>query len=268
MDESKLPRMPEKVTCQPVPLVGYGLPRFSYIPESWLDNLHHITMPSAPGYAAAWRALPKYMEMVHPLTKDCHTATECVETARVQRRVELSYGIPARHCGMMARNDVISEQSLSELLEEIEGKKEDNMDSLMDRRIKKVVIECEDGSTYEGAITRIEGNPYNLYSTVIEATVRGKVGEHGIKEVIFANPSTIVKWTDGTTTVVTCQDNIQTIEKEVGGEKKKRTKPMPSETYSKEVGLAMCIAKKWAGNQGNYNNIFRKYIDNHTEGEE
>lgn len=264
MDESKLPRIPERVMCQPELFAGCDLSVGGYATR-WMDNLHHITMPSAPGYAAAWRAFPKYMEMVHPLTKHCHTATECVETARVQRRVELIYGIPARHCGMMARNDVISEQSLSELLEEIEGKKEDNMDSLMDRRIKKVVIECEDGSTYEGAITRIEGNPYNLYSTVIEAKVRGKVGEHGIKEVIFANPSTIVKWTDGTTTVVTCQDNIQTIEKK--GEKS-RTKPMPSDTYSKEVGLAMCIAKKWAGNQGNYNNIFRKYIDNHTEGEE
>lgn len=138
------------------------------------------------------------------------------------------------------------------------------MDSLMDRKIKKVVIECEDGSTYEGSITRIEGNPYNLYSTMIEACVRGKVGDYGIKEVIFANPSTIVKWTDGTTTVVTCQDNIQNVEKD--GKKKARRKPMPSETYSKEVGLAMCIAKKWAGNQGNYNNIFRKYIEGYTEG--
>lgn len=183
---------------------------------------------------------------------------------RVRKRALTGCGIPPE-CLMNHELRYIEEPSLSDLLEEIEGKKEDNMDSLMDRRIKKVVIECEDGSTYEGAITRIEGNPYNLYSTVIEATVRGKVGEHGIKEVIFANPSTIVKWTDGTTTVVTCQDNIQTIEKKG---KKVRTKPMPSDTYSKEVGLAMCIAKKWAGNQGNYNNIFRKYIDNHTEGEE
>lgn len=173
--------------------------------------------------------------------KDAQADVQHIEN--VQRRVEMSYGIPARHCGMMARNEVISEQRLSELLEEIEGKKEDNMDSLMDRKIKKVVIECEDGSTYEGYITRIEGNPYNLYSTMIEARVKQKIGDYGIKEVIFANPSTIVKWTDGTTTVVTCQDNIQTVEK--GGKKKARTKPMPSDNYSKEVGLAMCIAKKW-----------------------
>lgn len=188
---------------------------------------------------------------------------------RVRRRAFASCGIPARHCGVMARNEAISEQSLSELLEEIEGKKEDNMDSLMDRKIKKVVIECEDGSTYEGSITRIEGNPYNLRSTLVEAKISNRVaGHYGIKEVIFANPSTIVKWTDGTETVVTCQDNIQTIEKKgkKKSNKKARTKPMPSDSYSKEVGLAMCIAKKWAGNQGNYNNIFRKYIEGYTEG--
>lgn len=183
---------------------------------------------------------------------------------RVRSRAVASCGIPARYCGVMARNEVISEQSLSELLEEIEGKKEDNMDSLMDRKIKKVVIECEDGSTYDGYISRIEGNPYDLCSTIIEARVRGKVGDYGIKEVIFANPSTIVKWTDGTTTVVTCQDNIQNVEKD--GKKKARIKPMPSENYRKEVGLAMCITKKWAGNKGNYNNIFRKYIEGCTEG--
>lgn len=184
---------------------------------------------------------------------------------RVRRIPFASCGIPARHCGVMARNEAISEQSLSELLEEIEGKKEDNMDSLIDRKIKKVVLECEDGSTYEGAITRMEGNPYNIRSTLVEAKISNRVvGYYGIKEVIFANPSTIVKWTDGTTTVVTCQDNIQTIEK--SGEKKARTKPMPSDNYSKEIGLAMCIAKKWAGNQGNYNNIFRKYIEGYAEG--
>lgn len=192
---------------------------------------------------------------------DITIATQAVKTladrilqTEAAIRNRMLYEIPPRHCGMMARNEVISEQSLSKLLEEIEGKKEDNMDSLMDRKIKKVVIACEDGSTYEGSITRIEGNPYNLRSTLVEARIRNSaVGHYGIKEVIFANPSTIVKWTDGTTTVVTCQDNIQNVEKD--GKKKARIKPMPSETYSKEVGLAMCITKKWAGNQGDRKSV-------------
>ena len=60
-----------------------------------------------------------------------------------------------------------------------------------------------------------------------------------IKDVIFSPPATIVLWEDGTKTVVKCQDD---------------------ETYSKEVGLAMCICKKVYGNKGNYNNVFKKFI--------
>lgn len=61
-----------------------------------------------------------------------------------------------------------------------------------------------------------------------------------IKEVIFNNPATIVKWTDGTKTVVKCQ---------------------PGDDYNKETGLAMCIAKKYLGNKGNFNEVFKKYIE-------
>lgn len=60
-----------------------------------------------------------------------------------------------------------------------------------------------------------------------------------IKKVIFNNPATIVYWTDGSKTVVKCQDG---------------------DTYSKETGLALCLAKKAMGNKGNYNDIFRKWI--------
>ena len=60
-----------------------------------------------------------------------------------------------------------------------------------------------------------------------------------IKKVIFNYPATIVLWMDGTKTVVKCQDG---------------------EVYDKEKGLAMCIAKKALGNKGNYNNLFKKYI--------
>lgn len=61
-----------------------------------------------------------------------------------------------------------------------------------------------------------------------------------IKEVIFNNPATIVNWSDGSKTVVKCQ---------------------PGDEYNKELGLAMCIAKKHLGNKSNFNNIFKKYIE-------
>lgn len=60
-----------------------------------------------------------------------------------------------------------------------------------------------------------------------------------ISKVIFNDPATIVIWADGTKTVVKCQEG---------------------DVYSKETGLALCIAKKALGNQGNFNDIFHKWI--------
>lgn len=61
-----------------------------------------------------------------------------------------------------------------------------------------------------------------------------------IKNVIFNDPATIVYWTDGTKTVVKCND---------------------SDTYSPERGLLMAIAKKFLGrNAGRYNNELRKWL--------
>lgn len=60
-----------------------------------------------------------------------------------------------------------------------------------------------------------------------------------IKEVIFNNPATVVIWEDGTKTVVKCQEG---------------------DTYNEELGLAMCIAKKFFGNKGNFNEVFKKWL--------
>ena len=60
-----------------------------------------------------------------------------------------------------------------------------------------------------------------------------------IEKVIFNDPATIVYWKDGTKTVVKCQDG---------------------DVYDKEKGLAMCVAKKFFGNKGNFNKVFKKYI--------
>lgn len=58
-----------------------------------------------------------------------------------------------------------------------------------------------------------------------------------IKNVIFNDPATIVYWEDRTKTVVKCE----------------------KEKYDPEKGLAMAIAKKAMGNQGNYFNVFKKW---------
>lgn len=59
-----------------------------------------------------------------------------------------------------------------------------------------------------------------------------------IKKVIFNDPATIVYWEDRTKTVVKCK----------------------KEKYDPEKGLAMAIAKKAMGNNGNYFEVFKKWI--------
>ena len=61
-----------------------------------------------------------------------------------------------------------------------------------------------------------------------------------IKDIIFNPPATIVFWMDGTKTVVKDQGEV---------------------FYDPEKGMAMAVAKKAFGNQGNYYNQFKKYID-------
>lgn len=68
----------------------------------------------------------------------------------------------------------------------------------------------------------------------------------GIKKVIFNDPATIVMWNDGTKTIVKYD------EKTKSGKKKKAFDP--------EKGLAMAIAKKALGNEGNYYETFKKWL--------
>lgn len=67
-----------------------------------------------------------------------------------------------------------------------------------------------------------------------------------IKNVIFNDPATIVFWTDGTKTVVKAY----------------------ADDFDPEKGLAMAIAKKFLGNQGNYYNEFRKWLPKEEKVEE
>jgi hypothetical protein len=60
-----------------------------------------------------------------------------------------------------------------------------------------------------------------------------------IKDVIFHDPATIVKWADGTKTVVKAQEG---------------------DIYDPEKGLAMAITKKALGNKGDYNNEIKKWL--------
>lgn len=65
------------------------------------------------------------------------------------------------------------------------------------------------------------------------------VFDPSIEKVIFHDPATIVFWEDGTKTVVKCGEN---------------------DIYDPEKGLAMAIAKKALGNEGNYYNQIKKWL--------
>ena len=65
-----------------------------------------------------------------------------------------------------------------------------------------------------------------------------------IKNVIFNDPATIVFWTDGTKTVVKCQEDDE---------------------FDPEKGLTMAIAKKVYGNKSSYCNVIKKWCDPYHE---
>lgn len=81
-----------------------------------------------------------------------------------------------------------------------------------------------------------EGHNYCMHDTVNSSRMM-------IKKVIFNNPATIVLWSDGSKTVVKSY----------------------LDDYDPEKGLAMAIAKKALGNEGNYYNVFKKWLPKDDE---
>lgn len=62
----------------------------------------------------------------------------------------------------------------------------------------------------------------------------------GIRKVIFNDPATIIFWNDWTKTVVKAD----------------------GEAFDPEKGMAMAISKKMLGNEGNYYDVFKKWLPN------
>lgn len=88
----------------------------------------------------------------------------------------------------------------------------------------------------------------DYFLTDIEMTRKvSKMISFTIKDVIFNDPATIVFWMDGTKTVVKTQDD---------------------DIFDPEKGLAMAIAKKVYGNQGNYYNKLKKWLPEEETEEE
>lgn len=95
---------------------------------------------------------------------------------------------------------------------------------------------CYDTPTNIEVRCKIRNVPYfcRTYASNVPTVNNAK-----IEKVIFNGPATIVLWSDGTKTVVKCQDG---------------------DGFDHEKGLAMAITKKAFGNQGNYCNEFNKWV--------
>lgn len=110
--------------------------------------------------------------------------------------------------------------------------------------VERFVIEAFDYKDLLVGIRKIYANGNMLYAAhnyCMHDTVNSS--RMMIKNVIFNNPATIVFWSDGSKTVVKAH----------------------LDDYDPEKGLAMAIAKKALGNEGNYYNVFKKWLPKDDE---
>lgn len=83
-----------------------------------------------------------------------------------------------------------------------------------------------------------------IISSISKIDPSGLNYSRAIDKVIFNDPATIVIWKDGTKTITKCGE---------------------LDIYDPEKGLAMCFAKKLLGNEGNYYNVFTKWLPKEEE---
>lgn len=106
-------------------------------------------------------------------------------------------------------------------------------------KYRNYVVEWDEAPNLSEAAARIFADAIHEFKLKDNITDTFSNSSFEIKDIIFNDPATIVLWEDGTKTVVKCQ---------------------PGDIYDKEMGLALCIAKKALGNKSNFNNVFKKWI--------
>lgn len=111
--------------------------------------------------------------------------------------------------------------------------------SILEQVRRKCNLEAKDWR--RAAMIDSSLHAYKAYDRCLETNAT-KLPE--IKDVIFNEPATIILWSDGTKTVVKCQEG---------------------EGYDPEKGMAMAISKKALGNKGNYCEVFKKWLPEEEE---
>lgn len=111
-------------------------------------------------------------------------------------------------------------------------------------RIKEVTVDRSRGDAYCQA-TLVSCDARNVFSTFnalkeLERLIQGSNStKPAVKNVIFNDPATIIFWTDGTKTVVKCQEG---------------------DTYNRETGFVMAYLKKLLGNDNTFNKEIERWV--------
>ena len=111
------------------------------------------------------------------------------------------------------------------------------IEDIVDSRGYENTILCFKNTADYKDITKVDENLSLLLET--EALkLQAEKAMPEIEKVLFKEPYTIVYWNDGTKTKVKCSD---------------------ADSYSKDAGLAFCIAKRFCGSKRKFDAIFEKY---------
>lgn len=102
--------------------------------------------------------------------------------------------------------------------------------------IDSMYITTNNADVFAECVRKYTGGKTMRYSDIFSSKQKTLL----IKNVIFNDPATIVFWSDGSKTVVKCQND---------------------ESYDPEKGLVMAISKKALGNKGNYYNEIKKWTE-------
>lgn len=111
-------------------------------------------------------------------------------------------------------------------------------------RIREVTVDRSRGDAYCQA-TLVSCDARNVFSTFnalkeLERLIQGSNStKPAVKNVIFNDPATIIFWTDGTKTVVKCQEG---------------------DTYNRETGFVMAYLKKVLGNDNTFNKEIERWV--------
>lgn len=106
----------------------------------------------------------------------------------------------------------------------------------------RLLVLLSGGSDKRGRFMNVFDELIKGLESIMNAITGGNLA---IEKAIFNDPATIVIFSDGTKTVVKCQEG---------------------DSYDKRTGLLLCCAKRLFGNTGRYNDILADAVQGNASG--